>query len=96
MRTVWINGEDFSTIQELHEQLKSKLELPEFYGGNLDALWDCLTGMIELPLELRWVNYGISHDRMGDQAERVRSLLEEVQEEGTGFRVVVEDDVPDR
>ncbi|WP_458119318.1 barstar family protein [Paenibacillus sp. Z6-24] len=90
MKTVWLNGEEFSTIQELHEQLKEKLELPEFYGGNLDALWDCLTGMIELPLELRWTNYEVSQERLGDQAERVRSLLEEAEEEGIGFRVVVE------
>ncbi|WP_046215261.1 barstar family protein [Paenibacillus wulumuqiensis] len=91
MKTVWLNGEEFSTIQELHEQLKEKLELPEFYGGNLDALWDCLTGMIELPLELHWTNYGVSQERLGDQAERVRSLLEEAEEEGIGFRVVVQD-----
>jgi ribonuclease inhibitor len=25
-----------------HAYLKKKLHLPEYYGNNLDALWDCL------------------------------------------------------
>ncbi|MEW4369089.1 barstar family protein [Paenibacillus kandeliae] len=93
MKIVTINGEEFATTQELHEQLQEKLELPEFYGANLDALWDCLTGMIELPLELYWVNYAVSEQRMGEQAHRVRALLEEAQAEGIGFKVVVENEV---
>ena len=29
--------------QQLHETLAEQLELPDWYGRNLDALWDCLT-----------------------------------------------------
>ena len=35
--------------QELHEELKQKLELPDFYGRNLDALWDSITGIMYTP-----------------------------------------------
>lgn len=37
---------DFKEIQntmQLHEYLKEKLGLPDYYGNNLDALYDCLT-----------------------------------------------------
>ncbi len=37
---------DFKDIQnktQLHKYLKEKLELPDYYGNNLDALYDCLT-----------------------------------------------------
>ncbi len=30
------------TQEQLHEVLKKKLELPDYYGGNLDALYDAL------------------------------------------------------
>ena len=30
------------TKKEAHTYLKTMLELPEYYGGNLDALYDCL------------------------------------------------------
>lgn len=34
---------DFSEVQhyiEIHEILKRDLDFPDYYGGNLDALWD--------------------------------------------------------
>ena len=31
----------------IHDYLKRKLGLPDYYGGNLDALYDCLTGICE-------------------------------------------------
>lgn len=33
--------------KEAHEYLQAKLGLPEYYGGNLDALYDCLAEMSE-------------------------------------------------
>ena len=40
---------DFSDVKhfiEIHEVLKRDLEFPDYYGGHLDALWDCLTDML--------------------------------------------------
>ena len=40
---------DFRNVEyyiEIHEVLKRDLEFPDYYGGNLDALWDCLTDML--------------------------------------------------
>lgn len=31
--------------KETHEYLQQMLDLPEYYGKNLDALYDCLTEM---------------------------------------------------
>jgi len=90
MNIVILDGEDFANVAELHQQLKDKLDLPDFYGSNLDALWDCLTGTIELPLELKWTNYRISEERLGDEADRVRDLMLEVQAEQSGFQLSVE------
>ncbi|WP_063563234.1 barstar family protein [Paenibacillus sp. O199] len=91
MKRVVLNGEDFYSTTELHELLKQKLELPDFYGANLDALWDCLTGMIELPLELTWTNYQISKERLGSEAEMVYKLMLEAEEESIGFQFKTED-----
>ncbi len=46
---------DFSLCKypmDLHKEIKKKLELPEWYGNNLDALWDMLTGFIETPINI--------------------------------------------
>ena len=40
---------DFSEVEhfiEIHEVLKRDLDLPDYYGGNTDALWDCMTDML--------------------------------------------------
>lgn len=40
---------DFSEVKyyaEIHEVLKQDLDFPDYYGGNLDALFDCLTDQL--------------------------------------------------
>lgn len=37
---------------DLHNEIKEKLGFPEWYGNNLDALWDMLTGFIETPISI--------------------------------------------
>ena len=34
-------------LAELHDQLAEHLHFPEWYGKNLDALFDCLTTMTQ-------------------------------------------------
>lgn len=38
-----------STLGEIYEVIKNELELPEWFGGNMSAFWDALTGIIETP-----------------------------------------------
>ena len=37
-----LDGKRMTGRQAMHEELKRKLDLPDYYGGNLDALNDCL------------------------------------------------------
>ena len=46
---------DFSLCKypmDLHKEIREKLDLPEWYGNNLGALWDMLTGFIETPVSI--------------------------------------------
>lgn len=38
-----LDGNEMTNREELHAYLKKELDLPEYYGNNLDALKDCLT-----------------------------------------------------
>lgn len=42
MRTVILDGRRFTDRPATHDYLQSALELPPWYGRNLDALADCL------------------------------------------------------
>ena len=45
MRDVQIDCRD--GMEAIHRQLARALEFPAWYGGNLDALYDCLTDLSE-------------------------------------------------
>jgi len=84
MKKVQLDGAACRSQEELHDQLKKVLHLPDYYGKNLDALWDCLTGEVTLPVELTWVNFQTSKDTLGDYAESLRQLFQEAEEELKG------------
>ncbi|MBQ7356351.1 MAG: barstar family protein [Clostridia bacterium] len=40
---------DFSNVEnyrDIHKTIKEALDFPDYYGENLDALWDCLTDQL--------------------------------------------------
>lgn len=52
MKTVIIDFSKCKCPMDLHDEIREKLELPLWYGNNLDALWDMLTGFIETPISI--------------------------------------------
>ena len=45
MREYVLDGRKMLSREAAHEELKRVLELPSYYGRNLDALWDCVSTM---------------------------------------------------
>lgn len=43
METIVLDGERMLTRREAHDYLAQALRLPDYYGRNLDALYDLLT-----------------------------------------------------
>ena len=52
MKIIVIDFSECKYPMDLHNEIREKLELPEWYGNNLDALWDMLTGFIETPVQI--------------------------------------------
>ena len=50
MNTVYFNFKKIENNADFYAQLGDKLQLPDYFGNNLDALYDILTGYVELPL----------------------------------------------
>jgi ribonuclease inhibitor len=57
MKKIEIDFENITTKEEFYEVFRSKIELPEYFGDNLDALWDVMTAYLELPLKVRFLNF---------------------------------------
>ena len=95
MRKLTLDCSQISTKIGLHLQLTELLDLPEYYGNNLDALADCLSEIhqdtclvLEQPEALT--------ETLGDYAERFFRLLEHCASENPFFHVemTMEQDAP--
>lgn len=42
-KKIILDGSQMTDREKLHAYLKTELDLPDYYGNNLDALKDCLT-----------------------------------------------------
>ena len=82
MKTIYIDFSEIGDEQDFYQQLKEKLSLPEDFGDNLDALYDSLTGFVELPLHLEFVNMSVNQL---EDFETLLETLEEADEETEGF-----------
>lgn len=86
---------DFSEcnyLGEIHEVIKNELELPEWYGANLDALWDSVVGLMYVPANIRIVfkpETKISA-KLSDEVEKIISLFLEAEKEFGQINVTVE------
>ncbi|MCT4575529.1 MAG: barstar family protein [Firmicutes bacterium] len=89
---VVIDGSKFNDKEQFHSYIKELMDLPDYYGGNLDALWDCLTGWVDLPMHVKWINFTTSKISLGDYADSVLETFKDAEEElGADFRVDIED-----
>jgi ribonuclease inhibitor len=74
-------GEQIKSELDFHRQFAIAFEL-DFYGNNLDALWDSLTGDVERPVVLVWLNSEQSREDMGSVSfDRIVKTLNKVQAE---------------
>lgn len=52
MREYVLDGWEFKNREDSFEYIKEVLELPDYFGSNLDALWDVLSDMKELKIRI--------------------------------------------
>lgn len=76
MKKVIINGDRIRDRKELHAELKRGFGFPEWYGGNLDALADCLTESGE-ETELEIQNLRALKEQLGDYSNKLLKVLTE-------------------
>lgn len=64
---------NITTKEELHDLLAESLCLPDYYGRNLDALYDCLT---QMPLCMISLHHMEALECLGDYALAFAETLE--------------------
>ena len=82
-REVVIDLSRIASKESFHRILQIHLDLPEYYGSNLDALHDCLT---EAPgARLVFINAGDLRPGMKRYFSSVKKMLEDIEDQKEGF-----------
>jgi len=87
MEAIRLNGKKMTDKRETHAYLKRKLALPEYYGNNLDALWDCLSTDFSGKI-IFLKNPQAIIDNLGGYGEALLQLFQEVAEKNHSIRII--------
>ena len=78
------------TKSALHERIARVLELPDYYGNNLDALHDCLTDMTDTAI--CFTNYLQADIAMTGYMDALRRMCRDAESECSGLTILFADD----
>lgn len=81
--TIFIDAARYASAKELHLALKMMLGLPEYYGCNADALYDCLSERTGKPVNLCILSQG-----EGETAEALRKVVRVVEDLGGDTKIL--------
>ena len=88
LETIRLDGSRLCRRKEAMELLGRALALPEWWGRNLDALYDCLTGELGRPVRLELS--GRDAMEATDFGRRLRRVLEDAAACSSCFELAVE------
>lgn len=73
--TIFIDANRYASAKALHQALKMMLDLPEYYGCNADALYDCLSERTGKPVNLCILSAGD-----GEVAEALKKCIRVIED----------------
>lgn len=80
-----IELDGLETMEEVHDRFARALDLPEYYGRNLDALFDCLTEQAG-DVTVRLLHREALIERLGRRGAALVRLLRRAAEENPHVR----------
>ena len=78
-------------IREIHGLLKDKFGLPEYYGENWDALWDCLDGLFDdrEAFTVKVCGFYAMSEELQEACTPMLEVLEELEQETPNLHVEI-------
>ncbi len=88
MKEIKLDGAEMLDKETTHAYLKEKLSLPEYYGANLDALWDCLSTEAS-QIKITILNSEILYNNLGTYGKSIIGLFEDLADEKSNVKVCI-------
>ncbi len=87
MRKIVLDARKMATKEIAHRYLKEVFDFPDYYGNNLDALWDELTGWTDIEIVIR--HHQRLRENLGAYGEKLLEVFEELEKENLRVEVVL-------
>ena len=82
METIFLDASELHSSKDVHAKLKLLLDLPDYYGGNADALHDCLAERRE-PINV--CLYGQAPEEASDALKKAEMVVTDL---GGSWKVI--------
>lgn len=70
-----LDGRAIRALGDVYASMARQLGFPAHFGGNLDALYDVLTGDVPGPVEIVWRDHQLSATALGADYARLLATL---------------------
>lgn len=75
LQVVKIDLSGVASSDELHSTLRAALGFPGWYGCNWDAFWDAITGLVQMPAQLKISGWDTLSRRLPGDAKLMQKCL---------------------
>ena len=85
---------DFSeikTVLGLHQYLKKAFDLPDYYGNNMDALWDCLSCCYNESTTIELRNLDVLRKRLEQTTQIMLEVFQDLHDEDGVIIKIIEE-----
>lgn len=88
MKIILLDGAVINDFSDIHNKFKSQLNFPDYYGENLDALYDMLTDISEKIIIIS-VNSKLFEEKFTKKWSAFLRLMKDVEEEKENFSFII-------
>lgn len=88
MKKIEFDWKDITTRDNAHSYIKEKLDLPRYYGKNLDALWDVLSTYGE-KIEISFINTEFLLEHLGGYGKSIIKVFEDAERENKNIKLEI-------
>ena len=72
---------EIKSVLGLHQYLKEVFDLPNYYGNNMDALWDCLSCCYDGSVTIELRNLNVLKKRLDKTTRTMMKVFEDLHAE---------------